>query len=113
MNAAAPLTGRSAEVTPADLPVKEAAAFMELYARTHPDASYEPDGPALVAAGERDTYAATVLARLEEGGPKRGIGVDVEGTAYAESEHVRTHVAEEVTFEEVPRGEYTVRADPD
>lgn len=103
----------SAEVTPGDLPVKNAGAFMELYARTHAEASYEPDGPALVAAGEDETYDLTVLARFEEGGPERGLDVGIEGTVHDDGERVRTHVAEEVAFEDVPRGEYDVRVDPD
>ncbi|WP_115865330.1 hypothetical protein [Halorussus litoreus] len=103
----------TAEVTADDLPVKDAGAFMELYARSHPEASYEPDGPALVAAGDGETYDVTVLAQFDEGGPKRGVDLEIEGTAHSDSEHARTHLAEEVTFEEVPRGEYTVRADPD
>jgi len=103
----------TAEVTADDLPVKEAGAFMELYARSNPEATYEPDGPALVAAGDGESYDVTVFAQFDEGGPKRGVDVEIEGTAYDESEHVRTHLAEEVTFADVPRGEYTVRADPD
>lgn len=104
-----------AEVTAEDLPVKEAGAFMELYARKHPEASYDPSGPTLSAAGEGETHEVTVFAQFDEGGPKRGLTIEIEGTAHADSEHRRTHLAEEVTFEEVPFGEYTVRAsaDPD
>lgn len=103
----------TAEVTAEDLPVKQAGAFMKLYAQTHPEISYEATGPALVAAGDGETYDVTVFAQFDEGGPKRGVELEIEGTGYAESERARTHLAEEVTFEDVPRGEYTVRADPD
>ncbi|NHN61689.1 MULTISPECIES: hypothetical protein [Halorussus] len=102
-----------AEVTAADLPVKEAGAFMDLYARKHAEVSYDPSGPALSAAGDAETHDVTVFAQFDEGGPKRGVTLEIEGTAHADDEHVRTHLAEEVTFEEVPYGEYAVRADPD
>ncbi|UPW02283.1 hypothetical protein M0R88_09375 [Halorussus gelatinilyticus] len=103
----------SAEVAADDLPVKDAGAFMELYARKHAEVSYDPSGPALVAAGDGETHDVTVFAQFEEGGPKRGVAIEIEGTAHDDSEHRRTHLAEEVTFEEVPFGEYEVRAVPD
>lgn len=102
-----------AEVTGEDLPVKEAGPFLNLYARKHAEVSYDPSGPVLSAAGDAETYDVTVFAQFEEGGPKRGVTFEIEGTAHADNEHARTHLAEEVSFEEVPYGEYTVRADPD
>lgn len=102
----------NAEVTADDLPVKEAGAFMELYAQKHPDTAYDSSGPLLSAAGEGETYDVTVLARFDEGGPKREITVEIEGTAHDDSESRETHLAEEVTFDEVPYGEFTVRAVP-
>jgi hypothetical protein len=103
----------SAEVTAEDLPVKDAGAFMDLYARKHAEVSYDSSGPALVAAGDGETHDVTVFAQFDEGGPKRGVAIEIEGTAHDDSEHRRTHLAEEVTFEEVPFGEYEVRAVPD
>ncbi|WP_132056893.1 hypothetical protein [Halorussus amylolyticus] len=101
-----------AEVSGDDLPVKQVGRFMDLYARNNPDVTYDPAGPTLSSAGDGEMYDVTVFAQFDQGGPKRGVTVEIDGTGHADSERRETHLAEEVTFEDVPYGEYTVRAVP-
>lgn len=95
-----------------DLPVKRAGAFMELYADQNSGVSYDAAGPALVTEGEGEQHAVTVFTQFENGGPKRELVVEIEGPAYTDTERRETHLAEEVTFDGVPYGEYTIRAEP-
>lgn len=100
------------EVGPDDLPVRQPAAFLELYARTHPDASYDAARETLTAGGGGESHDLTVTARFESGGEERAATVAVEGQR-TDRARVETHLAEEVTFEDLPYGEYEVSATPD
>lgn len=103
---------RSGRVTGDDLPVKQAETFLELYHRTHPETEFDPAVPALDAPHGGESYDVTALVRFESGGEARRATVRVAGDGHDESEEVETHLAEEVTFADVPYGEYEVRAEP-
>lgn len=103
---------RSGEVRAADVPVKrDEEQFMGLYARTH-DVEFDPTEPSLTAAGSAETYTVTADVAFADGGSERSARVELEGEAHSDDTEVRTYLAETVSFEEVPYGEYTVRAVP-
>ena len=103
---------RSGEVRAADIPVKrDEEQFMGLYARTH-DVEFDPTEPSLTAAGSAETHTVTANVRFADGGAERSARVDLDGETHSDHAEVTTYLAETVTFEEVPFGEYTVRAVP-
>jgi hypothetical protein len=103
---------RSGEVRSADIPVKrDEEQFMGLYARTH-DVEFDPTEPSLTAAGSTETYTVTADVSFADGGSERTARVELEGDAHDDRTEVTTYLAETVVFEEVPYGEYTVRAVP-
>lgn len=99
------------EVTPADVPVRDAGPFFELFAAQHPDASYAPSDERLTTGGAGERYALDVRPRFETGGDERELRVEVDGANYAEESSTRTHLVGQVAFESVPYGEYDVTAD--
>ncbi|SEH46794.1 hypothetical protein SAMN05192561_102201 [Halopenitus malekzadehii] len=103
-------TGR---VGASDVPVKQAAAFFELYADLHENATYDPSAPALVAEDFGEAYDVTVQAGFDEGGPERRIDVSLVGGSLEESRTIETHLLDVVTFEEVPYGEYDLTVTTD
>lgn len=102
----------SGRVTPADLPVKRHEdQFMGLYAREHDGVTYDPDEPVLTA-DSTETYTVEVRAKFESGGSERDVTVGLDGDGRADSETVTTPLTAKAVFEDVPYGEYTVRAEP-
>ena len=103
---------RSGEVRSADIPVKrDEEQFMGLYARTH-DVAFDPAEPSLTAAGSAETYTVTADVSFADGGAERSARVELDGEHHSDRAVVTTYLAESVAFEEVPYGEYTVRAIP-
>lgn len=101
-------------VTADDLPVKrDEEKYMGLYARQHADVEFDPTEPSLTASTDVTTHTLTVEAAFESGGPERGITIEIDGDQYADSESGTTHLLLDRTFEDVPAGEYEVRAVPD
>lgn len=101
---------RTGEVTGDDLPAKEPAAFMELYAVANEDATYDPSGPAVRVTGGGETYTLTVRPRFESGGDERELTVTVTGPEVERSRSATTHVAAELRFDSLPYGSYEVEA---
>ncbi|GAB6878441.1 hypothetical protein JCM17823_07150 [Halorubrum gandharaense] len=94
-------------VEPDDLKVKQAEEFLELYAADHQDATFRSNPPALTTDGAGEAYALTVQAGFPEGGPKRGIDIDLNGPE-DDTRSFETHLLDIAEFEELPYGEYTI-----
>lgn len=104
---------REGEVTGEDLPVKrDHEQFLGLYARTH-DVDFDPAVPKLSTPGSGERYTVTVRASFEDGGEERSATVELDGPDYEDSATVVTYLSDVVEFEDVPYGEYTVRAIPE
>jgi hypothetical protein len=100
-------------VTGSDLPVSELEEqFLGLYYRKHMDeVEFDPDEPRLSTAHGGESYSVHVSVAFPEGGREREVTVTLSGsTTYTEV--CRTPLVAETTFEDVPYGEYTVRAEP-
>lgn len=100
-------------VTGADLPVSDLEEqFLGLYYRKHMDeVDFDPDVPQLVMAGGGEEYTVDVSVAFPEGGPEREVTVTLSGSTTREAV-CRTPLVAETSFEEVPYGEYTLRAEP-
>ena len=97
-------TGR---VEASDLSVKQPGEFMALYANENRGVAYDPETPALDADDPGESYEVTVRAGFADAGRERPITVSLEGPV-EETESVETGSTDDVTFEAVPRGEYTL-----
>lgn len=104
---------RTGHVRPDDLPVREADTFMELYAANHSRVQFEADVPEVSLEGGGEKFDVTVLAQFERGGEEKSAMIQLDGPTDTWEETVRTRVAEEQTFNDLPYGEYTVRIVPD
>ncbi len=100
-------------VTGADLPVSDLEEqFLGLYYRKHMDeVDFDPNVPQLVMAGGGEEYTVDVSVAFPEGGPEREVTVTLSGSTTRER-RCRTPLVAEASFEEVPYGEYTLRAEP-
>lgn len=100
-------------VTGSDIPVSEhEEQFLGLYYRNHMDqVTFDPNEPRLSTQEGAETYTLTVTAMFPEGGTERDVEIELLGRE-EHSEHCRTPLVAEATFESLPYGEYTVRIEP-
>ncbi|MFB6070070.1 MAG: hypothetical protein ABEJ76_03525 [Halanaeroarchaeum sp.] len=98
-------------VTGDDLPVRHGDQFLGLYYRRNDGVEFDPE-TATLRRGSVATHDVTIELAYARGGDARRATVDLEGGGYAETAVAETHVATTVTFEDVPEGTYTLRADP-
>lgn len=100
-------------VTGEDLPVSDLEEqFLGLYYRKHMDeVEFEPDVPQLRMAGGSEQYTVDTSVAFPAGGPEREVTITLSGST-TRTAVCRTPLVAETTFEEVPYGEYTLRAEP-
>lgn len=103
----------SGQVTAADLPVSELEEqFLGLYYRQNMDSvEFDPAEPSLTASGGGETHTVTVTVSFPMGGQQREVTVVLTGDGYDSRETSSTPLATTVTFEDVPYGEYAIRAE--
>lgn len=94
-------------VTGDDLPVTNPAQFMQLYAESADEVTYDATVPALSVPGGGETYDLTVRAQLaDHDGSQHGFDVRVSGDGYDETRHHEEYVASQSQFRNLPYGEY-------
>ncbi|WP_435129033.1 hypothetical protein [Halobaculum sp. D14] len=94
-----------------DLPVRDAEPFLELYADAADDVEFDPNGPAVVAAGGGESYSVELTAQLAAStGEEHDLTLRLDGDGVDREATASTYVAATETFDDVPYGEYTVSA---
>jgi|GEM_PF-1350472 len=101
---------RDGRVVGDELPVKQPAPFLKLYADDHPTVRYDPDGPVLTSKSGGETYVLDVTAKFDSGGDERPLSVTIEGDNVTRERSFQTPLGREVQFDDLPYGEYTVTA---
>jgi len=104
---------KEGQVTHEDLPMKNTAEFLKLYALNNETVEYDSDSGVL-HQGEVETYTVAVHVSCEGAGssPQR-IKVEFEERGHSATTQINGEETQEVIFDEIPEGEHTLQVIPD
>lgn len=101
-------------VTGGDVPVRQPAQFMELYAETNDEVTYDAAGPTLTVPGGGQTYTVSVTATLSDhDGSQQTFTVALDDGDDRRVDRTEAPVATSTTFESVSYGEYDLEVSVD
>lgn len=103
---------REGRVTGDDLPIKSTTEVMQLYASSHRDVRFDPTVPLLASETGGETYAVSIVVEFDDVEERRPVDVSLVGDEGTWRERLTVEDRSIAEFEEIPYGEYRVRAEP-